>query len=196
MGRGTCRAHTTHVVDSLQAIKTYRIGCTNTSGRFCLRHLLTDPDACTAAGVEMGACVGAWWEQPAAGRVHQAGRGQQAGGLGASWALAGGVGVGIGRRLRFRARIGKCGTGERIPCAWGHVGQQALPRAPKDHSRFAILALQLRRHHPTTVYPIPIRPTNRLCLALNQPPHAPPRPPRNPLRPSPLLTPPLLTPPH
>ncbi|KAG2427487.1 hypothetical protein HXX76_012420 [Chlamydomonas incerta] len=48
------------VIGVSQAIKTYRIGCTNTSGRFCFRHLLTDPDASTAAGVEMGACIGAW----------------------------------------------------------------------------------------------------------------------------------------
>lgn len=42
-----------------QAIKTYRIGSTNTSGSFSWRHLLTDQEARTSAGVEAGACLGA-----------------------------------------------------------------------------------------------------------------------------------------
>jgi hypothetical protein len=43
-----------------QAFKAYRIGATNTSGRFSLRHIFTDLDAATAAGVEAGAGTGAW----------------------------------------------------------------------------------------------------------------------------------------
>ncbi|GLC65077.1 hypothetical protein PLESTF_000244100 [Pleodorina starrii] len=48
------------VIGTSQALKTYRIGAANTSGHFSLRHLFTDPDAATAAGVEAGAGVGAW----------------------------------------------------------------------------------------------------------------------------------------
>lgn len=42
-----------------QAIKTHRIGSTNTSGEFSWRHLLADQEARTSAGVEAGACLGA-----------------------------------------------------------------------------------------------------------------------------------------
>ncbi|KAG2497603.1 hypothetical protein HYH03_004347 [Edaphochlamys debaryana] len=48
------------VIGISQAIKTYRIGATNTDGAFSLRHLITDTDARTSAGVETGACLGAW----------------------------------------------------------------------------------------------------------------------------------------